>query len=66
MRRRHEEVFRRALELAESGTCGSWLDVQDQLTALGYRRAPDLLDADKLRAIVDSRCRAAAMARKCA
>jgi len=66
MRRRNEEVFRRALELAQSGTCKGWQDVQNQLMTLGYRRAPELLDGDKLRAIVDSRCRAAATERRCA
>jgi adenylylsulfate kinase-like enzyme len=56
MRKKDEEVFRRAVELAVSGKFNSWYDVQEKLVEKGYRRAPDLLDADKIRAILDFQC----------
>jgi hypothetical protein len=56
MRKKDEEVFRRAVELAISGKFNSWYDVQVKLVERGYRRAPDLLDGDKIRAILDFQC----------
>lgn len=56
MRKNDEEVFRRAVELAGSGQCKGWHEVQEKLVETGYRRAPDLLDGDKIRAILDFQC----------
>jgi hypothetical protein len=56
MRNKDQEIFRRAVELAGSGECKNWHDVQERLVAKGYRRAPDLLDGEKIRAILDWRC----------
>jgi hypothetical protein len=58
MRKKDQEVFRRAVELAETGECKGWLDVQEKLVEKGYRRAPDLLDGEKIRAILEFQCRA--------
>jgi hypothetical protein len=54
MRKKDQEIFRRAVELAGSGKCKDWYDVQERLVEKGYRRAPDLLDGEKIRAILDS------------
>ena len=56
MRKKDHEVFRRAVELAGSGTCKSWQDVQEKLVEKGYRRAPVLLDRQKIRAILGFQC----------
>jgi adenylylsulfate kinase-like enzyme len=56
MRKKDQEIFRRAVELAGSGKCKDWYDVQERLVEKGYRRAPDLLDGEKIRAILDFQC----------
>ncbi len=56
MRKKDQEIFRRAVELAGSGKCKDWYDVQEKLVEKGYRRAPDLLDGEKIRAILDLQC----------
>ena len=56
MRKKDQEIFRRAVELAGSGKCKDWHDVQERLVEKGYRRAPDLLDGEKIRAILDLKC----------
>ncbi len=56
MRKKDQEIFRRAIELAGSGKCKDWYDVQERLVEKGYRRAPDLLDGEKIRAILDLQC----------
>ena len=56
MRKKDQEVFRRAVELAASGAFKGWKDVQEKLVEKGYRRAPDLLDGEKVRAILDFQC----------
>lgn len=56
MRKKDQEIFRRAVELAESGKCKDWYDVQERLVEKGYRRAPHLLDGEKIRAILDLQC----------
>lgn len=56
MRKKDQEIFRRAVELAGSGKCKDWYDVQERLLEKGYRRAPDLLDGEKIRAILDLQC----------
>ena len=56
MRKKDQEIFPRAVELAGSGKCKDWYDVQEKLVEKGYRRAPDLLDGEKIRAILDLQC----------
>ena len=56
MRKKDQEIFRRAVELAGSGKCKDWHDVQERLVERGYSRAPDLLDGEKIRAILDLQC----------
>ena len=56
MRKRDYEVFRKAVELAGSGNCKNWQEVQESLVEKGVRRAPDLLDGQKIRAIIDFQC----------
>jgi hypothetical protein len=56
MRKKDQEIFRRAVEFAGSGKCKDWYEVQEKLVENGYRRAPDLLDAEKIRAILDFQC----------
>jgi hypothetical protein len=56
MRKKDHEIFRKAVEFAGSGDCKNWKDVQEKLVAKGFRRAPDLLDGEKIRAILDFQC----------
>jgi hypothetical protein len=56
MRKKNEEVFRRAVELAGSGKCKNWQEVKKMLVEKGFSRAPDLLDGEKIRAILDFQC----------
>ena len=56
MRERGPEIFRRAVEPAGSGKCKDWYDVRERLVEKGYRRAPDLLDGEKIRTILDFQC----------
>ncbi len=56
MRKQDVEVFRQAVELAASGDFADWMGIQMTLVEQGYRRAPDLLDAATIRAILDARC----------
>ena len=64
MRKREHEVFRKAVELAGSGDCKNWQDVQAKLVEKGFRNAPDLLDGQKIRAILDFQCGAGRKERK--
>ena len=56
MRKKNHEVFRRAVELAGTGKCKGWHDIQEKLIEKGYNRAPDLLEGEKIRAILDLQC----------
>lgn len=56
MKKQDVEVFRRAVELAASGNYADWKDIQARLVDKGFRRAPDLLDGQKIRAILDAQC----------
>jgi hypothetical protein len=53
---RNEKVFRLAVELAESGKYRNWKDIQEKLVERDYRRAPDLLESKRIRAILDTQC----------
>jgi len=56
MKKQDVEVFRRAVELAASGEFTDWKAIQARLVEKGFRRAPDLLDGQKIRAIIDAQC----------
>ncbi|MBR1219042.1 hypothetical protein JQ557_13645 [Bradyrhizobium sp. U87765 SZCCT0131] len=56
MKKHDVEVFREAVALAASGDHADWRSVQAKLVEKGYRRAPDLLDGNKIRAIIDAQC----------
>jgi len=56
MKKQDVEVFRQAVEMASSGDFADWIGIQNTLVERGFRRAPDLLDAATIRAILDARC----------
>lgn len=56
MKKHDVEVFRQAVALAASGKHADWKSVQAKLVENGFRRAPDLLDGHKIRAIIDAQC----------
>jgi hypothetical protein len=56
MKKQNVEVFRRAVELAASGRFPDWKSIQAKLVEKGFRKAPDLLDSAKIRAILDAQC----------
>ena len=59
MDKRNLEVFKQAVALADSGECRDWKEIEHRLVQEGHRRAPDLLDADKIRAVLDIQCQRA-------
>jgi hypothetical protein len=56
MRKKNFEVYQLALRMAGSGKFKSWKGIRDSLVEKGYKRAPDLLDDDKIQAILDVHC----------
>ena len=50
------EIYRQAVALAASGEFSDWRDIESNLVEKGFNRAPDLLDAATIRAILDARC----------
>jgi hypothetical protein len=56
MKKHDVEVFRQAVALAVTGDHPDWKSVQAKLLEKGFRRAPDLLDGNKIRAIIDAQC----------
>lgn len=56
MRKKHLEVYRAALKIAGSGKARDWKGIQEELVNGGYPRAPEFLDSQKIRAILDMRC----------
>lgn len=50
------EVYQLALRMAGSGKFKNWKGIRDELVGKGYRRAPDLLDGEKIRTILDIHC----------
>lgn len=56
MRKKNVEVYELALKMAGSGEFKSWKGIRDGLVEKGYRRAPELLDGDKIRMILDLHC----------
>ena len=51
-----KEIFARAVKFAASGKCKDWRDVQEELVEAGYKRAPYLLDGNKIKDILDAQC----------
>ncbi len=56
MRKKNLEIFQTAVDMAASGKFKNWKQIQDDLVEKGFRRAPDLLDGDKIRALLDMVC----------
>lgn len=56
MRKKNLEVYQLALKMAGSGKVRNWEAIQNKLVEQGYRKAPQLLDGQKIRAILDLRC----------
>ncbi len=56
MRKKSLEVYQLALKMAGSGKVRNWEAIQHKLVEQGYRKAPQLLDGQKIRAILDLRC----------
>jgi hypothetical protein len=64
MRKQNVEVFRHAVALAASGDYADWKAIQTRLVEKGFRRAPDLLDGAKIRAILDAQCKLSRASKK--
>jgi hypothetical protein len=56
MDKRNLEVFKQAVALAGSGEFRDWREIQHQLIQNGFHRASDLLDGDKIRAVLNIQC----------
>lgn len=56
MRKKNLEVFQEAVKIADSGKAKDWKDVEHELIARGYRKAPELLDGARVRAMLDIQC----------
>jgi hypothetical protein len=54
--KKNVEVYQLALKMAGSGKFKNWKGIRDSLVEQGHRRAPDLLDGDKVRTILDLHC----------
>ena len=64
MRKKNLEVYQLALRMAGSGKFKNWKCIRDGLVEKGYKRAPNLLDDDKVRAILDIHCEESRKAEK--
>jgi hypothetical protein len=64
MRRKNLEVYQAAVRLAGSGKERDWKSIQEKLVESGYRRAPDLLDNEKIRALLNICCEESRKSRK--
>jgi hypothetical protein len=53
------EVFKEAVKLANSGKYKGWKQIQTRLVKSGHKRAPELLDGNKIRMILDAQCKLA-------
>ena len=56
MRKKSLEVYQLALRMAGTGKFKNWKGIRDELVDKGYQRAPDLLDGEKIRTILDIHC----------
>jgi hypothetical protein len=53
------EVLKEAVKLSDSGRHKGWKKIQSQLVKSGHKRAPKLLDGNKIRMILDASCKLA-------
>ena len=53
------EVFKEAVKLAGSGKYKGWKKILSCLVESGHKRAPELLDGNKIRMILDAQCKLA-------
>jgi hypothetical protein len=56
MRKKNLEVYRAAVRLAGSGKERDWKSIQAKLVESGYHRAPELLDSEKIKAVLNFSC----------
>jgi hypothetical protein len=56
MRRRRLEIYRRAVDLANTGKYDSWKEIQKELAKEGYERTFGLLASDRIRSTLDVHC----------
>lgn len=52
-------LLKDAVNLADSGKYKGWKKIQSRLVKSGHKRAPELLDGNKIRRILDAQCRSA-------
>jgi hypothetical protein len=57
-------VYQVAVKLAGSGKERDWMSIQERLVERGYRRAPDLLESEKIKAILNICCEQSRKSRK--
>ena len=55
MRKKNLEVCQAALKIAGAGKAKNWKEIQEELVRRGYASAPQLVDGQKIRAILDLR-----------
>jgi hypothetical protein len=53
MKRRSLEVYQKAVAMAQSGDFRNWKEIEKVLTKDGFKYADDLLDGEKIRAVLD-------------
>jgi hypothetical protein len=56
MRSKNLEIYEAAVRLAGSGQEHDWKGIQEKLVESGYRGAPELLDSEKIRAVLNISC----------
>lgn len=56
VKKKNLEIFKAAVDLASSGKFKNWKAVEEALVDKGVKRAPDLLDGDRIRAMIDLMC----------
>jgi hypothetical protein len=56
MRRRRLEIYRRAVDLANTGKFDNWKDIQDELAKEGFERTSGLLASGRIRSMLDTYC----------
>jgi hypothetical protein len=56
MRKHDIDIYRLALQMADTGQFADWHDVEKAMVEKGIRKAPELLDNDKIRFTLDIKC----------
>lgn len=59
MKKRSLEVYQKAVAMAQSGAFHDWKDIEKSLSKDGFKYASDLLDGEKIRAVLDILCQRA-------